>query len=206
MTSRRRFLMTAAAASAMTGRRMSGAKTRDDAFPYPEFEARIARRDFRGITKDILPTPSMVVDLPAFERNMKTMAAQVKSSGINLRPHCKIHKSVDIARRQIGLGAIGITCATIAEAELMSNAGIRNVLWTQQPASINNVERAVALSRKDPTFIFVVDSPVVLDQVEQAAAANDAHLRIAVSVFANMPRQGIDNGQPALQLAQKISQ
>jgi len=206
MTSRRRFLMTAAAASAMTGRRMSAAKTRDDGFPYSEFEARIARRDFRGITKDVLPTPSMVVDLAAFERNLNTMASQAKSTGINLRPHCKIHKSVEIARRQISLGAIGITCATIAEAELMSNAGIRNVLWTQQPASINNVERAVALSRKDPTFLFVVDSPLVLDWVEQAAAANNAHLRIAVSVFASMARQGIENGQPALALSRKVSQ
>ena len=59
----------------------------------------------------------------------------------------------------IAHGAIGLTCATIAEAELFSAAGIKNVLWTKQPASVNNIQRTVALSRKDPTFMFVVDDP-----------------------------------------------
>ena len=64
--------------------------------------------------------------------------------GINVRPHVKVHKSVEIAKRQIAHGAIGLTCATVAEAELMSSAGIKNVMWTKQPASANNIARAVA--------------------------------------------------------------
>src|SRR6266568_8129247 len=87
----------------------------------------------------------------------------------------------------------------------MSGAGIKDVLWTKQPASVNNISRAVALSKKDPTFMFVADDPQVVDWVEQAAAARDAHLKIAVSVFAGMTRQGIENGQPAVELAQKIA-
>jgi D-serine deaminase-like pyridoxal phosphate-dependent protein len=71
----------------------------------------------------------------------------------------KVHKSVDVARYQISQGAIGLTCATIAEAELFSGAGIKNILWTKQPASVNNIQRAVALSSKDPTFMFVADDP-----------------------------------------------
>ena len=49
--------------------------------------------------------------------------------------------------------------ATIAESELMSGAGIKGVLWTKQPASQNNIARAIALTKRDPTFIFVVDDP-----------------------------------------------
>jgi D-serine deaminase-like pyridoxal phosphate-dependent protein len=63
----------------------------------------------------------------------------------------------------------------------------------------------VALSKKDPTFMFVVDDPQVVDWVEEAAAAKNARLKIAVSVFANMTRQGIANGQPAVELAQKVA-
>jgi len=147
----------------------------------------------------------MVVDLPMFERNVKKMADQAKASGINVRPHVKIHKSVDVAKRQVAQGAIGLTCATIAEAELMSGAGIKNVLWTKQPASVNNISRAVALSKRDSTFMFVVDDPLVLNWVEEAAAANRTRLRIAVSVFAGMNRQGIENGQPAVDLAQRVA-
>ena len=204
MTSRRQFLAAGAAASLFT-RAGRAAKYTESAFPFSEFEARISRRDFRDITKDILPTPCMLIDLPMFEQNVKRMADQSKATGINVRPHVKIHKSVDVAKRQIAQGAIGLTCATIAEAELMSGAGLQHVLWTKQPASLNNISRAVALSKRDPTFMFVVDDPIVLDWVEDAAAARNVRLKIAVSVFASMNRQGVENGQPALELAQRAA-
>jgi D-serine deaminase-like pyridoxal phosphate-dependent protein len=201
MTSRRQFLTAAAASLAST----AWGKSTYSSYPYTEFEARIARRDFRDMTKDVLPTPCMVVDLAMFEQNVKTMADHSKATGINVRPHVKIHKSVDVARRQIGHGAIGLTCATIAEAELMCGAGIKNVLWTKQPASANNVARAVALSKKDATFMFVVDDPLVVDWVKEAAEASKTPLKVAVSVNANMDRQGIEAGEPALKLAQKVA-
>jgi D-serine deaminase-like pyridoxal phosphate-dependent protein len=203
MNSRREFL--AAGAGLLTAVNGRAAKTSFSGFPYSEFESRIARRDFRDITKDVLPTPCMVLDLTMFDQNVKRMADQAKSTGINVRPHVKIHKSVDVAKRQVAQGAIGLTCATIAEAELMSGAGIKHVLWTKQPASVNNISRAVALSKRDPTFMFVVDDPLVTDWVEEAAAEQNTRLKIAVSVFAGLKRQGIENGQPAVELAQKVA-
>ena len=204
MSSRRDFLAGAAALSALPVARVWAAKTSGPEFPFAEFEQRIARRDFRGMTKDILPTPAMVVDIDLFQANIRHMADTAKTNGINVRPHVKVHKSVDVAKHQMAHGAIGLTCATIAEAELFSGAGIQGVLWTKQPASVNNVQRAVLLSKKDPTFMFVADDPQVVDWVDEAAAAHDTKLRIAVSVYAGMARQGIDGGQPALALAQKI--
>lgn len=204
MTSRRGFLAGATALGALPVARVWAARTGTTEFPVAEFEQRIARRDFRGMTKDILPTPSMVVDLDMFQANIRHMAETAKANGINVRPHVKVHKSVDVAKHQVAHGAIGLTCATIAEAELFSGAGIQGVLWTKQPASVNNIQRAVLLSKKDPTFMFVADAPEVVDWVDEAAAAHDAKLRIAVSVYAGMARQGIDGGQPAVELAQKI--
>jgi 3-hydroxy-D-aspartate aldolase len=205
MTTRREFLSAAAAAGLAAKTRLRAAKTGTAEYPFAELEARIARRDFRGMTKDVLPTPCMVVDLDLFEKNVRTMAGHCKSTGIQLRPHVKVHKSVDVARRQVAEGAIGLTCATIAEAELMSGAGIKHVLWTKQPASTNNIARAVALSKRDPTFMFVVDDPEVAGWVEEAAAAKNARLKVGVSVFAGLTRQGIANGQPAVDLAQQVS-
>ena len=156
------------------------------------------------MTKDILPTPCLVVDLDMFKANVNHMSATAKANGINVRPHVKVHKSVDVAKHQVAAGAIGLTCATIAEAELFSGAGIQGVLWTKQPVGVNNIQRAIALSKKDPTFMFVTDDAQVVDWVEEAAAAHDTKVRIAVSVYAGMARQGIDGGQPALELAQKV--
>jgi len=201
----RRFPARAAAAGACSILRVWASKITRSEFPFDEFEERVARRDFRDITKDILPTPCMVVDIDMFQANVKHMADTAKANGINVRPHVKVHKSVDVAKHQVANGAIGLTCATIAEAELFSRAGIKGVLWTKQPASINNIQRAVALSKKDPTFMFVADDPQVVDWVEEAAAAHNVKLLMAVSVFAGMARQGIDGGQPALELAQRMA-
>ncbi len=174
------------------------------ALPVAEFESRMSRRDFRGITKDILPTPAMLVDLDIFEKNLKTMADYATANRIQLRPHVKVHKSVDVAKRQMALGAIGLTTATIAESELMSKAGIKGVLWTKQPAHPNNIVRAIDLTKSDPTFMFVIDDPLVVDWVEQAASAAKVKPRVLASVFAGLERQGIENGKPAVDLARKI--
>ncbi|MBI2690075.1 MAG: alanine racemase [Acidobacteria bacterium] len=204
MNSRRQFL--AANASALLAPMLSSvARANTKNYPYAEFEQRIAKKDFRGMTKETLPTPCMVVDIDLFEKNLKTMADYAKTAPIYLRPHVKVHKSVDIARRQMALGAIGITAATIAESELMSHGGIKGVLWTKQPASTNNLMRAIALTKKDPTFMFVVDDFAVAANVEEAAAAAKVKARVAVSVFAGLTRQGIANGMPALELAQKVA-
>jgi D-serine deaminase-like pyridoxal phosphate-dependent protein len=206
MTSRRQFLSTAAAISLATAARSKAARTTSSAeYPVTELEARIAKRDFRDLTKDLLPTPCMVVDLEMFNANVQHMAETAKANGINVRPHVKIHKSVDVAKRQIAAGAIGLTCATIAEAELFSGVGIQGVLWTKQPVGFNNIQRAVALAKKDPTFMLVTDDAQVVDWLEAAAAAHNAKLKILVSVYAGMARQGIDGGQPAVDLAQQIS-
>lgn len=203
MFTRRQFVATGAGALvASTLPRIARADVKT--FPYAEFEQRIARKDFRGMTREMLPTPCMVVDIDLFEKNLKTMADYAKKTQIHLRPHVKVHKSVDVAKRQIALGAIGLTTATIAESELMSNAGIRGVLWTKQPASFNNLVRAIDLTRKDPTFMFVVDDPWVVEKVQEAAAAAKVKARVAVAVFAGLKRQGIENGQPAVDLARKI--
>ena len=205
MRSRREFLSTSAAMGlfAVTGGRAAATPFSDN-FSVADLEARVARRDFRGISKDMLPTPCMVVDLDMFKTNVKHMADTAKANGINVRPHVKVHKSVDVAKYQIAAGAVGLTCATIAEAELFSGAGIKGVLWTKQPVGTNNTQRAIILSKKDPTFMFVVDDAQVIDWVGQAAEAQNTKVRILVSVYAGMARQGIESGKPAVELAQKI--
>ena len=205
MPTRREFLSAGAAMSVLSLAPSQAGTTSSSPYPINEFEARIAKNDFRDMTKDILPTPCMVVDLDMFNANVKHMADTAKANGINVRPHVKVHKSVDVAKHQIAAGAVGLTCATIAEAELFSGAGIKGVLWTKQPVGVNNIQRAVALSKKDPTFMLVTDDAQVVDWLEEAADAHKAKLRIAVSVFAGMARQGIEGGKPAVELAQKVS-
>jgi len=80
--------------------------------------------------RHLLDTPALLIDLPAMTRNIERMAAFARSRGVNLRPHVKTHKSVEIARRQVAAGAIGVSCVTLGEAEVMVQGGIPGVLIT----------------------------------------------------------------------------
>ncbi len=71
-----------------------------------------------------IQTPALVVDLDIFERNIAHMAEHAKKHGIELRPHAKTHKSVEIAKRQLAAGALGICCAKLGEAEVLAAGGI----------------------------------------------------------------------------------
>ena len=146
----------------------------------------------------------MVVDLDIFEQNLRTMADHCRKTGINLRGHVKVHKSPDIAKRQMALGSIGVTCATVAECELMAGAGIKGVLLTRQPTSKNNIGRTIALAKREPTFGTVVDDPIAADWLQEAAAAEGVKVRTTVDIFAGLTRHGIESGDPALDLAKKV--
>jgi D-serine deaminase-like pyridoxal phosphate-dependent protein len=183
----------------MQSRLMAGTANR-----YAEVESRLAKHDLKDLTKDDLPTPCMVVDLDIFEKNMHVMADHCRKTGIHLRGHVKVHKSPEIVKRQLALGAIGVTCATVAECELLSHAGITELLLTRQPASKNNIGRAIALAKHDSTFGMVVDDPQLVDWLQEAAANEGIKLRVVVDVYAGLSRHGIEAGTPALDLAKKV--
>jgi D-serine deaminase-like pyridoxal phosphate-dependent protein len=169
-----------------------------------EIESRLARRDFRGISKEDLPTPCMVLDLDLFEANVRHMAEHCKRTGIGVRSHVKIHKSPEVTRRQVAAGAIGASCATIAECEMIVNHGVPGVLFTCQPSGRNKISRVAALAKRDPTFITVLDDPMIADQLEEAAAAQKTKVNVIVDVYAGLIRQGCEPGQKALSIAKKV--
>ena len=74
-----------------------------------------------------LDTPCLVVDLERMERNLRDMADAAQRAGVGLRPHGKTHKSPELAKRQMALGAIGLTLAKIGEAEVFAEGGLAEV-------------------------------------------------------------------------------
>lgn len=199
MTSRRAFLGTAGGTLFAFDARANRKDIR-----HNEIEALITRRDFRNLQKEDLPTPCMVVDLDMLERNLRTMANHCRTADIQLRGHVKVHKSPDIAHRQVKLGSVGVTCATIAESELMSHSGVPGVLLTRQPVGKNNIARTIALARQDAAFATVVDDPLAADWLQEAAQAGKVKLKVVVDVYAGLTRHGIAAGEDALQLAKKV--
>ncbi|MWV48965.1 D-TA family PLP-dependent enzyme [Rathayibacter sp. VKM Ac-2803] len=74
-----------------------------------------------------MPTPALVLDEAVLDRNIAATAASAHARGLALRPHAKTHKSVEIARRQLAAGAVGLTVATVSEAEVFAAGGARDL-------------------------------------------------------------------------------
>src|SRR5262249_33581581 len=104
-----------------------------------------------------LATPCLVLDLQAFEWNLRAMSAFIGKRGVALRPHFKTHKCVRIPQRQITEGAIGICVATIAEAEVLARHGVRGLLITAELVGEPKVSRFIEVLKAAPDCMVVVD-------------------------------------------------
>ena len=103
-------------------------------------------------------TPRLLVDLDRLERNLAGMQLVCAAADVELWPHVKTHKSVAIARRQLALGAAGLTCAKLSEAEAMLPSGVRNIFLAHSLASPSSVERARALQQRLEKLVLAVTS------------------------------------------------
>lgn len=158
-----------------------------------------------GLTKDDLPTPALLLDLDGFDANVQKMAAHAKAAGKSLRPHAKTHKCVQVARRQISAGALGISVATVPEAEMMVAGGVRGVLLTSPIVTPQKIERMVRLLEHDPSLMVALDSAKAAELYQQAAAVAGQTLNVLVDVNVGDQRTGVLPGEPALKLAQTVA-
>jgi len=99
--------------------------------------------DWIGSPAD-LETPVPLVDLDRLERNLDRMAAYAKSHRLALRPHTKTHKSPRIAAEQLRRGAVGLTCATPLEVEVMAEVA-DDVLLAYPPVGAPKLKRLMEL-------------------------------------------------------------
>ena len=170
----------------------------------------MAYEKFEGIdpsqlTKSNVPTPALLLDLELFEANVKTMAEHCQRAGRGFRPHAKTHKCPEIARRQMKAGALGISVATVPEAEAMVAAGITGVLLTSPIVEPAKIARMVALIQHGGQVMLSVGHTREVELLAEAAGAAGVNVDVLVDVDIGDRRTGILPGQPAVELAQFIA-
>lgn len=153
--------------------------------------------------RHLLDTPALLIDLPAMMRNIERMATFAKSRGVNLRPHVKTHKSVEIARRQVAAGAIGVSCVTLGEAEVMVQGGIPGVLITSPAVTPSKIARLIKLAQqaRPGDVMVVVDNPQNLAELARAASELTHPLDVLVDYGAGYNRTGAATQAKVLELA-----
>jgi len=152
-----------------------------------------------------LNTPALIVDLDALERNIAAMAALAARHGVKLRPHAKTHKCVEIARRQLEAGAIGICCAKVGEAEALADGGLTAPLHITSPVvAAPAVRRMIALNARIAGLTVVVDHP---DNVESlaSAAGRERPLGVVIDIDPGIHRTGVTSPQAAVELVRAIA-
>ncbi len=150
-------------------------------------------------------TPALIVDLDAFEGNLRRLAQALPKDGrVKLRPHAKTHKSPDIARRQMALGAVGVCCQKVAEAEALVRGGVDDILVSNQVVGPTKLRRLAALAREARLGVCVDDAGNVA-ALDAAAAEAAVTFRILVEIDVGAKRCGVEPGEPAARLAEAVA-
>lgn len=142
-----------------------------------------------------VPTPYLVVDVPAMQRNI-ARAAKLASGSTWLRPHFKAHKCTEIMRRQLDGGACtGVTCATVPEAAALDREGFDDILVA------NEVVHGAALDAVAPlatraTITIAVDSLVGIERLDAALVRHGARARVLIDIDVGQGRCGVTPGDP----------
>jgi D-serine deaminase-like pyridoxal phosphate-dependent protein len=150
--------------------------------------------------KHDLDTPALLVDLNVMERNIERMARTFREAGVGWRPHTKGLKVPQIAHKLLEAGAFGVTCAKVSEAEVMANAGIRDILIANQVVGEQKIARLLNLL-PHADVVVAVDSQQNVDMLDRAARERGARLRVVVEVNTGMNRAGVEPGEPAVALS-----
>ncbi len=137
---------------------------------------------------DDLVTPALLVDRGRLEENIRWMAAKARRCGVSLRPHAKTHKSPDIARIQIGAGAVGLTVSTVAEARVFST--VTDDLTLAVPLAPDKIPAVRELHGTSQLRV-LVDHPAPVGLLERVFDDPDSPLGVLLKIDCGYHRCGL---------------
>jgi D-serine deaminase-like pyridoxal phosphate-dependent protein len=142
-------------------------------------------------------TPALLLDAPKVERNCRRMRERLEAEGVQLRPHVKTAKNVEVARMALGAGTGPITVSTLREAEYFIEHGFRDILYAVGivPAKLEHVAR---LARGGISMGVIVDSVDAALAVAGANKREGTRVEALIEVDSDGHRAGIRPGDPRL--------
>ena len=151
-----------------------------------------------------LKTPSLVLDLDRVKRNARRMSERITQFGVDLRPHVKTHKSVEVARIQTEGHSGAVTVSTLAEARAFSEHGFSQITYAI-PIEPGKFSEAISLSRTCELSL-ITDDLDVPAQLNSAAKAENVHLNLFLKVDSGYHRCGVEpTTKDAIEIPRRIS-
>jgi len=142
-------------------------------------------------TRATIDTPALVVDLDRMDAAIARMAAAMSERGVALRPHAKTHKSIEVGRRQVGAGAVGLTVGTVGEAEVFADGGLDDlfIAYPMVPAG-PKAERLREVARRARLRVGI-DSVVGAHAVADALGDDRERVSVLVEIDCGGRRTGV---------------
>jgi D-serine deaminase-like pyridoxal phosphate-dependent protein len=152
---------------------------------------------------DRLPTPALLVDLDLFDANVAAMEALLAGPAKQLRPHVKTHRTPELALRQLGGAARGVTCSTVGEAEVMVAAGITDVLVANEVVDPGKLARLVRLTERARVQV-AVDSVLGVERLASATQRAGRDVEVLIDIDVLIHRCGVASPAEAVALATRV--
>jgi D-serine deaminase-like pyridoxal phosphate-dependent protein len=154
---------------------------------------------------DEILSPGLVIFRDLVASNLDEMV-RVAGNARRLRPHCKTHKMREIVQMQLDRGITKHKCATIAEAEMLADAGVKDIFLAYNPVG-PNIRRVAEFARRFPDVEFAVttDHSRPLAALADAAASAGATVDVLLDIDCGQHRTGVAAGPAAHQLYQQIA-
>jgi D-serine deaminase-like pyridoxal phosphate-dependent protein len=152
-------------------------------------------------------TPAVVINAARVRRNIERLSAYAHAHGIDVRPHAKTHKSVEIARLQRAAGACGLTVAKVGEAETLLpsfEAREPDILVAYPVVDPVRAERLADLARTG-TVRVALDSLFALEAVGAVARLAGTTIGVLVDLDVGMGRTGMPTADALVTLAQAVA-
>ncbi len=136
-----------------------------------------------------LDTPALLIDLDVMECNLQRAAAYAREHGLRLRPHTKTHKIPALGRRQIELGAAGLTVAKVGEAEVMA-ASTPDLLVAYPVIGTRKLARLMEVARRTRVTV-ALDSRRAAQELSQAASEAGVRIGVLAEMDVGLGRVGV---------------
>ncbi|WP_133138440.1 DSD1 family PLP-dependent enzyme [Legionella genomosp. 1] len=156
-----------------------------------------------GLDKFQLDTPCLLIDKQKLELNLLSMRDHCIQQGIQLRPHCKTHKSSSLAQMQMDYGAIGLCVAKVSEALVLASKGLSNILITSPVVTRHKIQRLMECHQLCSDLCIVVDNKENIEQLNAAAQICGKVLSVLIDINSGIGRTGV-NASDALSLGQFV--
>lgn len=138
-----------------------------------------------------LKTPTLVLDIERVRRNAQRISRIAKTNAVELRPHIKTHKCIEIAQIQTDGHGGAITASTLAEVRAFSKHGFNDITYAV-PIEPGKFDEAIEIAGSGVKLNLITDSPDIPPLLNNSLRRAAARMNVFLKVDCGSHRCGVE--------------